>query len=88
MLDRPETSSSGKVRVKALGLLGRRLPGGGPVEIPLPEGRALTVREAVRLAGLPDEEVFVVIVGGRRVPPNHVLAPGDEMVCVPPVAGG
>jgi len=75
------------VKVKALGLLAERLPGGGPVTVPCPEA-GLTVAEVREAAGLPDEEVFLSIVNGRRVPPSHVVRPGDEVVFVPPVAGG
>jgi molybdopterin converting factor small subunit len=37
---------------------------------------------------LPDEEVFLVIVNGKRATLDRVLAPGDEVTFVPPVAGG
>ncbi len=76
------------VTVKALGYLSRRLPGGGPLQLPLPEAGDLSVREAMRLAGLPDEEVFLAIVNGKRATPDRVLAPGDVVTFVPPVAGG
>jgi molybdopterin converting factor small subunit len=43
----------------------------------------------MRLAGLPEDEVFVIIVNGRtRVTADHLLARGDEVTFVPPVAGG
>jgi len=76
------------VTVKALGYLSRRLPGGGPLQLRPPAAGDLSVREAMRLAGLPDEEVFLVIVNGKRATLDRVLAPGDEVTFVPPVAGG
>ncbi len=76
------------VRVKALGYLVRRLPGGAPLELPFSEPGGLTVREAMRLAGLPEEEVFLAVVNGKRVRLDDPLAPGDEVTFVPPVAGG
>jgi molybdopterin converting factor small subunit len=42
----------------------------------------------MRLAGLPDEEVFLAIVNGKRATPDRILAPGDMVTFVPPVAGG
>jgi sulfur carrier protein ThiS len=77
-----------QVTIKALGLLSRRLPEGGLLCLPLPEAGDLQVREAMRLAGLPDEEVFLVVVNGKRATPDRILAPGDEVTFVPPVAGG
>ncbi len=75
------------VTVKALGFLTQRLPGGGPLALAVPAS-GLTVREAMRLAGLPEEEVFLVIVNGKRSTLDRALAPGDEATFVPPVAGG
>jgi len=82
-------SGAGTVRVKALGFLSTRLPGGRPVDLPVGSDGCLAVREAMRLAGLPEDEVFVIIVNGRkRVTADHLLARGDEVTFVPPVAGG
>lgn len=76
------------VRVKALGLLAARLPGGSPTVVDCPEEGRLTADELRKTLGLPDDEVFIVIVNGRRVTADHPLAPGDEVTFVPPVAGG
>lgn len=78
----------GRIRVKALGLLVGRLPGGGPLDLPLGPGETLTAAEVMAAAGIPDEEVFIIIVNGRRARPEHPVGPGDEVVFVPPVAGG
>ena len=75
------------VTVKALGFLAQRLPEGKAVTLPIPAG-GLDVRTAMRLAGLPEEEVFLAVVNGRRVTLDQALAPGDEVTFVPPVAGG
>lgn len=79
---------SAGVKVKALGFLARRLPGGGPVTVPYPAEGGLTVRAAMRLTGLPEDEVFLAVVNGKRAGMDHLLAPGDEVTFVPPVAGG
>lgn len=71
-----------------MGLLVGRLPGGGPLDLPIPPGHTLTAAEAMLAAGIPDEEVYIIIVNRRRVRPDHRLVPGDEVVFVPPVAGG
>jgi len=76
-----------KVTVKAFGLLAERLPGGGPVVVDCPEA-GLTVARVLASVGIPEEEVFITIVNGKRVLPGHVLRPGDEVTFVPPVAGG
>jgi len=80
--------AGGEVKVKAIGYLTRHLPGGGPVSVPVPPGGSVTAGEAMRLAGIPDEQVFVIISGGKRVKPDHELRAGDEVTFVPPVAGG
>ncbi|HCJ09667.1 MAG TPA: hypothetical protein DHW14_00675, partial [Clostridiales bacterium] len=48
----------------------------------------LTADELRKTLGIPDDEVFIVIVNGRRVKADYPLAPGDEVTFVPPVAGG
>lgn len=75
------------VTVKALGFLSERLPGGKPVTLAFPAG-GLTVLQAMRLAGLPEDEVFLVVVNGKRARLDQPLAAGDEVTFVPPVAGG
>ncbi len=79
---------SGVVTVKALGFLARYLPGQEPATIEAPLGREFTVDEVMRLAGLPDEDVYVIIVNGKRGRPEQKVAAGDEVTFVPPVAGG
>ncbi len=81
-------ASRAYVTVKALGFLVQRLPAGKPVEIDFPATGGLTAGDAMRLAGLPDEEVFLVVVNGRRATLDRPLEPGDEVTFVPPVAGG
>ncbi|MEW6032600.1 MAG: MoaD/ThiS family protein [Bacillota bacterium] len=76
------------VRVKAIGYLAVHLPDGGPVDLSVPVGGSPTAGEVMRLVGIPEDEVFLVIVNGRRVRREHRLVPGDEVVFVPPVAGG
>lgn len=76
------------VKVKALGILTRRLPGGGPTLVPFPASGTLAVRDVICLTGVPDDEIFMVVVNGRRAALDHVLGPGDEVTLIPPVAGG
>lgn len=88
-----EQAGAGKtVKVKAVGFLARRLTGGGlgtaSKEVPFPATGGLTVREAMNLVGIPEDEVFVVVVSGKRATLDQALAPGDEVTFVPPVAGG
>lgn len=74
--------------VKALGFLVRRLPEGKTLTLPFPAAGGLAARDAMRLAGLPEDEVFLVLVNGKRARLDQALAPGDEVTFVPPVAGG
>jgi len=78
----------GFIKVKALGLLAERLHGGGPVEVPCPADEGMTAAAVMASVGVPDEDVFVIIVNGRRVKSDHMLHAGDEVTFVPPVAGG
>jgi sulfur carrier protein ThiS len=52
----------------------------------LPEGA--TVAEALAAAGVRSSMVMLVSVGDQARPRGYVLAPGDDMVVVPPVSGG
>ncbi len=76
------------VTVKTLGFLASRLPGGGPVTVSFPETGGLTAGEAMRRAGIPEDEVFLVLVNGKRAKLDQALSPGDEVTFIPPVAGG
>lgn len=57
-------------------------------------GLALTLEAGTTLAGLcsklriPDEEVKLTFVNGRRQPPEYTLQDGDEVGILPPLAGG
>ncbi len=74
--------------IKALGFLAQRLPEGQALIVPFPAAGELTARQAMSLAGLPEDEVFLVVVNGKRATLDLALAPGDEVTFVPPVAGG
>jgi molybdopterin converting factor small subunit len=42
----------------------------------------------MRRAGIPEDEVFLVLVNGKRAKLDQALSPGDEVTFIPPVAGG
>jgi molybdopterin converting factor small subunit len=47
-----------------------------------------TVGDLVRKLGVPDELASVIIVSDEATSADHVLAEGDRVTLVPPVAGG
>ena len=47
-----------------------------------------SVRDLVALLELPEEESFIIAVGGQLVPFNHILQPEDQVRIIPPVSGG
>lgn len=47
-----------------------------------------TVRAALLAAGIPPELPGSVLVGGMRVRPEHLLAAGDTLQVLSPMAGG
>jgi molybdopterin converting factor small subunit len=75
------------VRVRVFGALVVFTPGRAERhELSLPPGT--TAGEAVARLGVPDEEVWLLSVANRQVPPEYVLADGDELLVFPPVGGG
>ena len=48
----------------------------------------LTAIEAVKLAGIPEEEIGPLELNGKIVPPNTALNDGDELLCHPCIIGG
>ena len=47
-----------------------------------------TVMTLVDALGVPDELANIVIVSGENTDPKHVLKDGDEVILIPPLAGG
>lgn len=76
-----------RVKVRAVGILARHTPEGKEwTEVSLPE--AQPVREVLRRAGLNPDLVASVLVQGKRQEKDYLVADGDEVVCLPPLAGG
>ena len=77
------------VTVRVYATLRRFLPDGGSQEsYPLEMAPGTTVAGLVAHLGLPAQEVKVVFINYRSVPPEHVLADGDRVGIFPLVAGG
>lgn len=47
-----------------------------------------TVAQLLQRLGVHEHEVWMVIVNGKTVSENYVLAPGDEVSIMSPVNGG
>jgi len=79
-----------QITVKLFATLGRFAPTGGtpgtPFFMEVPEGAR--VQEVLQLLNLPEEEVKVAYVNGRRREPDFILQEGDTIGIFPPVGGG
>lgn len=76
-----------KITVKLLGPLRGRLPQGETTMV-LSLGPGSSVADALRAAGVPDDEQWNASVGGRLVGPEHPLEEGDSLLVFAPIAGG
>ena len=54
----------------------------------LVSGDNLTALEAVKLVGIPENEIGLLVIDGKAVPPNTLLQDGDELWCHPFIIGG
>jgi molybdopterin converting factor small subunit len=79
-----------QVRVKLMASLRSKLPPGsqgGIAHVELQEGAS--VASALEKLGIPSGHVHLVVVNGEmETDRTRALAPGDELVVFPPVAGG
>ena len=83
----PPCTTSIQVKLHACPTLARHLPGRAPERVlTLPPGAS--VREAIALAGVPEEEVWLTAVNGARASLERPLAEGDEVLVFAPVGGG
>lgn len=78
-----------KVEVRLFATLARYLPEpskSSSATVQIPEGS--TVRQLVRVLGIPDQMPAVILVNGRDATPDQVLKDGDTLTLFPPLAGG
>jgi molybdopterin converting factor small subunit len=77
-----------RVQVRVYGGLERYVPVsfGEAMEVELREGA--TARDLLAVLGVPEKEVFSILVNGRHRTPPDPLAAGDRVALFPPVAGG
>ncbi|MGE5576121.1 MAG: MoaD/ThiS family protein [Syntrophothermus sp.] len=76
-----------QIRLRAVGVLARYMPEGKEwIEVSLSEARP--VQEVLRQVGLNPDLVASVLIGGRRRDKDYLVEDGDEVVCLPPLAGG
>ncbi|EPR35517.1 thiamine S protein [Alkalidesulfovibrio alkalitolerans DSM 16529] len=73
-----------KIEVRCFATLGKFTPADGLLD--LPEGAA--VAAAMAALGVPPEEVKIIFVNGKAVPPETALADGDRLGLFPAVGGG
>ncbi len=50
--------------------------------------RGISVAGVIRIEGLPEKEVTLMLVNGRHVECDHTLADGDTLALFPPLGGG
>jgi molybdopterin converting factor small subunit len=76
-----------KVRVELQAYLEKFSPNGAPrFELELPDGA--TVDRLLRELAIPDDETQVIIVNNESVDFERRLQDGDEVILIPPLAGG
>ncbi len=77
-----------RVQVRVYGGLERYVPVsfGEAMEVDLPEGA--TAGDLLTVLGVPEREVFSILVNGRHRTPSDPLEAGDRVALFPPVAGG
>lgn len=74
------------VSLKVRGELRRYLAGKELLDLEVPEG--LPVSQAIGQAGIPMDEVWLVVLNGTVVEGDPPLAEGDRIEVVSPIAGG
>lgn len=75
------------IKVKAFGGLNIYLPGGRD-EVSLNVARGSLVRDVLRRAGIPEEEIWLVSIDNQIVNPDREVEDGDEVTVFAPVGGG
>ena len=78
-----------RVEVKLFATLASYLPepsNGGSAIVDVPDGS--TVRQLLRMLGIPEELPAIALVNGRDAVPEQVLEEGDVLTMFPPLAGG
>lgn len=63
------------------------LPGGRD-EVSLSVARGSLVRDVLRHAGIPEEEIWLVSIDNQIVNPDREVKDGDEVTVFAPVGGG
>lgn len=73
-----------RVRVRCFGSLSERLGERKVVEL----SQQGTVLDVLKVLGLDENQVSLVILNGRQVRVTEPVGDGDEVMLVPPVIGG
>ncbi len=72
------------VEVRLAGLLARYRPADGVIRV-APGRSVIAVAAEI---GIPRQQPFVAVVNGRTSDLSTILAPGDRLTLLPPIAGG
>ena len=73
------------IRIKLMGVLREKAPPEGPLQV---QGDA-TIEDVLRQLDIPTTLVQVISINGQfQRDHSHVLSPDDELLVLPPVAGG
>lgn len=74
-----------RIAVRLMGVLKDRTPAGGALEL----ANGATIDDALRALAIPVQTKGAITVNGRfERDRGRTLAPGDELVVIPPVGGG
>ena len=78
------------VEVKVFSTLKRYIAGSdmlvGDNRWAIPEG--ITARELGKKLKIPDKEIKIILINGRKADDDHVLNEGDSVYIFPPLIGG
>ncbi|TYO97227.1 MoaD/ThiS family protein [Desulfallas thermosapovorans] len=78
-----------QVEVRVFSGLEKFLPGvgfGQPLPVELPAGA--TIRDLLHKIGVPEDQVFTVLVDGRHQTLDYTTTSGERISLFPPVGGG
>lgn len=75
-----------KVTIQIHGELQRHTDGASRMELDVPAGT--TVAQVMERLGVPQAEVFTVVVNRRMVAEETALQEGDRVDLIPPIGGG
>lgn len=75
-----------RITVKIYASLRKHTDGEGTIELELQKNSE--VEDILEMLRIPDDEVKIIMINGKRSQTNMVLRDGDRVAIFPPIAGG